>query len=150
MATNRDQGGQKYSKCMKIKCQSQPCSCFIVRTLWSGIREGSIDLLTSNITSWDQDSTFARAFLRNHSFYKKKFKAHNLNMGYVSFIKSIFIVARMNFNQVYKQAYNDTTILESVAAVLKARAKVYLSLCSLQASPYFLYLSAYRRYCAFQ
>ena len=38
---------------------------------------------------------------------------------------------------------NDTNVLASVAVVLKARAKAYLPLCFLQASPYFPYICVF-------
>ena len=40
--------------------------------------------------------------------------------------------------QVYKEVYNDTPILASVAVELKARAKTSKSMCLLLVSPYFL------------
>ena len=53
-----------------------------------------------------------------------QFEAHNLNVGSISFVQSIFLVAVMNLNVgIYKEVKNDTPILASVAVALKARAK---------------------------
>ena len=92
---------------MNFKCHSKPRSCacyclYIKIPFWR--------VLFSPVACFSQ------------------FKAHNLNVGYISFVPNIFLAAICILIQVYKQVQNYATFIASVAVALKARAKAYLLL----------------------